>query len=78
LLLFLNATRRHHRKSQAVEDEIAAIELTNREYRKLKNPGYPAQRLDEERRIRLVQNSGGDQGSNEKMTINGLRNAIHK
>ena len=37
------------------KNEIEAIELANREYRGLKNPGYPAQRLDEERRIRLVQ-----------------------
>jgi hypothetical protein len=38
-----------------LKNEIEAIELANREYRKMKNPGYPAQRLDEERRIRLVQ-----------------------
>ena len=38
-----------------MKNEIAVIEQANREYRKIKNPGNPAQRLEEERRIRLVQ-----------------------
>jgi hypothetical protein len=42
-------------KVRQLKHEIIAIERANREYRKIKNPGYPAQRLDEERRIRLVQ-----------------------
>jgi hypothetical protein len=42
-------------KVRQLKNEIEAIERANREYRKLRNPGYPAQRLDEERRIRLVQ-----------------------
>jgi hypothetical protein len=42
-------------KVRQLKHEINAIERANREYRKIKNPGYPAQRLDEERRIRLVQ-----------------------
>ena len=42
-------------KVRQLKNEIEAIERAHREYRKIKNPGYPAQRLDEERRIRLVQ-----------------------
>jgi hypothetical protein len=42
-------------KVRQLKEEIEAIERANREYRKIKNPGHPAQRLDEERRIRLVQ-----------------------
>jgi hypothetical protein len=42
-------------KVRQLKNEIEAIERANREYRKIRNPGYPAQRLDEERRIRLVQ-----------------------
>jgi hypothetical protein len=38
-----------------LKNEIMAIEQATREYQKIKHPGYPAQRLDEERRIRLVQ-----------------------
>jgi hypothetical protein len=41
-------------KVRQLKNEIDAIERANRKYRKIKNPGYPAQRLDEERRIRLV------------------------
>jgi hypothetical protein len=41
-------------KVRQLKNEIDAIARANREYRKIKNPGYPAQRLDEERRIRLV------------------------
>ena len=42
-------------KARQLKNEIEAIEKANREYRKTKNPGYPAQRLNEDRRIRLVQ-----------------------
>lgn len=42
-------------KVRQLKDEIKAIGQATREYRRIKHPGYPAQRLNEERRIRLVQ-----------------------
>jgi hypothetical protein len=42
-------------KIKALKHEIATIEQANREYRKIRHPGYPAQRAYEDRRIRLVQ-----------------------
>jgi hypothetical protein len=38
-----------------LKNEIKAIEEAIRRYRKIKNPGYPAQRANEDRRIRLVE-----------------------
>jgi hypothetical protein len=38
-----------------LKSEIEAIKNANREYRKVKHPGYPAQQLNEDRCIRLVQ-----------------------
>jgi hypothetical protein len=42
-------------KIKRLKSEIETIKNANREYRKVKHPGYPAQRLNEDRRIRLVQ-----------------------
>jgi hypothetical protein len=42
-------------KIQKLKHEIEGIEQANREYRKIKHPGYPAQKVYEDRRIRLVQ-----------------------
>ena len=42
-------------KIKNLKNEIKAIEQANREYRKIKHPGYPAQKLYEDRRLRLVQ-----------------------
>jgi hypothetical protein len=42
-------------KIKKLKDEIKAIEQAIREYRKIKHPGYPAQKLYEDRRLRLVQ-----------------------
>jgi hypothetical protein len=38
-----------------LKEEIDRIEQANREHRKIKRPGYPAQKLYDDRRIRLVQ-----------------------
>jgi hypothetical protein len=42
-------------KVKHLKSEIETIENANREYRKVKHLGYPAQKLNEDRRIRLVQ-----------------------
>jgi hypothetical protein len=42
-------------KIKKLKEEIKAIEHAIREYRKIKHPGYPAQKLYEDRRIRLVE-----------------------
>ena len=42
-------------KVKQLKREIEAIEQANREYWKIKHPGYPAQRSHEDRRIRLVE-----------------------
>ena len=42
-------------KIKKLKEEIKAIEHANREYRKIKHPGYPAQKVYEDRRIRLVE-----------------------
>jgi hypothetical protein len=42
-------------KIKNLKEEIKAIEQVNREYRKIKYPGYPAQKVYEDRLIRLVQ-----------------------
>jgi hypothetical protein len=42
-------------KIKKLKEEIKAIEQANREHRKIKHPGYPAQKVYEDRRIRLVQ-----------------------
>jgi hypothetical protein len=42
-------------KIKKLKGEIKAIGQANREYRKIKYPGYPAQKVYEDRRIRLVQ-----------------------
>ena len=42
-------------KIKTLKDEIERIERANREHRKIKRPGYPAQKIYEDRRIRLVQ-----------------------
>lgn len=42
-------------KIRKLKDEIERIEQANREHRKIKRPGYPAQKVYEDRRIRLVQ-----------------------
>jgi hypothetical protein len=42
-------------KIKTLSDEIEAIKQAIREYRKVKHPGYPAQKIYEDRRIRLVQ-----------------------
>ena len=42
-------------KIKKLKNEINAIEQANREYRKIKHPGNPAQKVYEDRRIRLVQ-----------------------
>jgi hypothetical protein len=42
-------------KIKKLKEEIKAIEQANREYRKTKHPGYPAQKVYEDRRIRLVE-----------------------
>jgi hypothetical protein len=42
-------------KIKKLKNEINAIEQANRQYRKIKHPGYPAQKVYEDRRIRLVQ-----------------------
>ena len=42
-------------KIKKLKDEIERIEQANREHRKIKHPGYPAQKVYEDRRIRLVQ-----------------------
>ena len=38
-----------------LKDEIKTIEEAIRKYRKIKHPGYPAQKAYEDRRIRLVE-----------------------
>ena len=38
-----------------LKEEIRAIEKAIREYRKIKHPGYPAQKVYEDHRIRLVE-----------------------
>lgn len=38
-----------------LKDEIEKIEQANREHRKIKQPKYSAQKLYDDRRIRLVQ-----------------------
>jgi hypothetical protein len=38
-----------------LQDEIMTIEEAIRKYRKIKHPGYPAQKAYEDRRIRLVE-----------------------
>lgn len=38
-----------------LKDEIKMIEEAIRKYRKIKHPGYPAQKAYEDRRIRLVE-----------------------
>lgn len=42
-------------KIKKLKEEIKAIEQANREYRKIKHPGNPAQKVYEDSRIRLVQ-----------------------
>ena len=42
-------------KIKKLKNEINAIEQANRQYRKIKHPGYPAQKVYQDRRIRLVQ-----------------------
>jgi hypothetical protein len=42
-------------KIKRLRDEIEGIEQANREYRKIKHHGNPAQKLYDDRRIRLVQ-----------------------
>jgi hypothetical protein len=42
-------------KVKQLKRQIEAIEQANREYRKIKHPGYPAQKLYEDRRLRLVE-----------------------
>ncbi len=42
-------------KIKKLKEEIKAIEQANREYRKIKHPGYPAQKAYEDRRLRLVE-----------------------
>ena len=42
-------------KIKKLKEEIKAIEQANREYRKIKHPGYPAQKAYEGRRLRLVE-----------------------
>ena len=53
LLIMLSAATTE--KIKKLKEEIKAIEHANREYRKLKHPGYPAQKVYEDRRIRLVE-----------------------
>jgi len=38
-----------------LKDEIKAIENENRNYQKIRYPGYPAQKAHESRRIRIVE-----------------------
>jgi hypothetical protein len=54
-VFFLYAVRRYCREIKKLKEEIKAIEQANREHRKIKHPGYPAQKVYEDRRIRLVQ-----------------------
>ena len=42
-------------KIKRLREEIEGIKQANREYRKIKHPSYPAQKVYEDRRIRLVQ-----------------------
>jgi hypothetical protein len=42
-------------KVRKLKEEIVAIEQAIREYRRIKHPGYPAQKVYEDRRLRLVQ-----------------------
>lgn len=42
-------------KIKKLKDEIERIKQVNREYRKIKYPSYPAQKVYENRRIRLVE-----------------------
>jgi hypothetical protein len=42
-------------RTKELKDKIEAIERANREYRKTKHPGYPAQKVYADRRIRLVE-----------------------
>jgi hypothetical protein len=42
-------------KLKKLKEEIKAIKQAKREYRKIKHPSYPAQKVYEDRRIRLVQ-----------------------
>ncbi len=42
-------------KIKKLKEEIKVIEQANREYRKIKHPGYPAQKVYEDRRLRLVE-----------------------
>jgi hypothetical protein len=42
-------------KIKKLKDEIERIDQVNREYRKVKHPSYPAQKVYENRRIRLVE-----------------------
>jgi hypothetical protein len=42
-------------KIKTLRDEIERIEQANREHRKITHPGYPAQKVYENRRIRLIQ-----------------------
>jgi hypothetical protein len=42
-------------KIKKLKEEIKAIEQAIREHRKIKHPGYPAQKVCEDRRIRLVE-----------------------
>ena len=42
-------------KVKQLKRQIEAIEQANREYRKIKHPGYPAQKVYEDRRLRLVE-----------------------
>ena len=47
-------------KIKKLKEEIKAIEQANREYRKIKHPGNPAQKVYEDRRIRLGRNPAGN------------------
>jgi hypothetical protein len=42
-------------KIKKLKEEIKAIEQANREHRKIKHPGNPAQKGYEDRRLRLVE-----------------------
>jgi hypothetical protein len=42
-------------KIKQLKDEIKTIDQANREYWKIKQPGPPAQKVYEDRRIRLVE-----------------------